>query len=194
MTDKHDLPVKVNSPTRFAVVGPGLPAPIVILASGEDVADLIGYYSVREAGLGKIMEQRRPDPFGPFALLLGSESGSVRFQAIDLLAAGKDSSREEMYSLIFDHGQAPRSVSYILKEYEEALTSLLARIITAYHSGNHAEIVYLGQIISTFMSMAADRNKDLLVRRERFARAMFGAVGIYAAIAAFAFLYFWARR
>ena len=66
-------PVLVEAPARFAIIAPDIPAPKVIIASGEQVSDLVGYYSIKEAGLEGVITKSTVRPFeGIFAALLRS--------------------------------------------------------------------------------------------------------------------------
>src|SRR5438270_13022874 len=67
----------IDSAERFAVIGPGNPYPELLASSNHSFSDLVGYYSLREAGLGSLVSDRyhrtRTDPFSIVGRLLWSK-------------------------------------------------------------------------------------------------------------------------
>jgi hypothetical protein len=176
--------IKIKSPTRFALVGPGLPTPSIIIASSDDVSDLAGYYSIREAGFSDVMD------FGPTSrgtildrllrVPIDSEKMGRRYGAVDVWIKGKE--RNELYSLIFDQGQFQYSAASIIDEFADKLRNQITRVVEAYSRNDMAEVQYVGQMLSTFMSLVLDRIAYRRRRQQRREKLLASLMIVYIVI------------
>jgi hypothetical protein len=170
MTEAAQFPVIVRCPTRFAVVVPGNPYPIEVISSGESIGDLVGFYSLRQAGLESIISRPRRlrIPFIDFLTKLSEgDSGSVPSTTITSVDTwmGGEMERDSLISLIFDIGDdelAERTIARFEKEVKHQL-----RVVgEAYERGATNEIKYIGQMLASILTQL-NRQIVVLDRRRR---------------------------
>jgi hypothetical protein len=163
-------------------VGPGLPTPSIIIASSDDVSDLAGYYSIREAGFGDVMDfgpAPRRTIFDSFLKVpIDSEIAGRRYSSVDVWIKG-DKDRSELYSLIFDHGRLQYSASEIVHDFADKLRDQITRLVEAYSRKDFDEVQYVGQMLSTFMSLVSDRIEYRRRQRQRRERLLGGIMLFY---------------
>jgi hypothetical protein len=169
------LPVVTKSPSRFAVIGPGLPEPKLLIASGEDISDLIGYYSIREAGLESVFPSE-PASGSPVLLdVFGGKRIRARspYIAFDLWSDDDDGrGRSQLYSLVIDARDMPAFTGQIVGEFEQKLLEQLSRVVKAANAGSVDEVRYVGQMLSTFINLVVERLGFEQKRRERRANVV----------------------
>lgn len=170
------------SATRFAVVGPGTPSPQVLLASSEKVSDIVGFYSLREAGLDDIVPQRRPSPL--LLSLLGLDNDRVEsgYISIDFWSDQEKDSRSKLYSLIISDETG--YLRYVLRDNRiQNITNQLSSIVTVNYPSSRDRLIYFGQMISAFLNLANREAKRIEIKRKYFVNIYRRAIPIYIAAA-----------
>lgn len=161
--------VKVDSPVRFAIIGPGLPTPKVILFSGEQVSDLIGYYSIKEAGLHDVVFSSAPRSTSLFRAIF-NRSEFEPYLNFDYWVPSEDGDREQLYSMIISLPRNSRLASRLLSEFSFEMQAQVGRAVKAFHEKRHEEVVYVGQMLATFVALFASRvhqeDESRLLRRQ----------------------------
>jgi len=159
----------VDSSERFAVIGPGNPYPELLASSKHSFSDLVGYYSLREAGLGSLLSDRYSRPSDPFTILAKSlwprlalprEKRSGIF-SIDFWyegeAARSDDNRKALYSLVFDVPIEALPRRYGGQDVSGALEGRLRDIVVAYRNGDALRAKYNAELIATILSLTKAR-------------------------------------
>lgn len=167
--------VLVKSPIRFALLAPGLPSPKVLITSGEDISDLVGYYSIREAGLeGVLPDETDIQVFTPFNLFIERPSRKgPPYIAVDCWTAAHTGEREELYSLVIDSSDLPLVSKDIIGRFEAEISTQLQRAINAIKKNDQNELRYVANIFSTFIVMLVQRmqyENDRIEKRSKFYR------------------------
>lgn len=180
-------PVIVDAPARFAVLAPGAPTPKVIVASGDQISDLVGFYSLREAGLENVVRPRRDlsASINPFFSAFSSDVID-NYLTFDIwMRDNEEDSRERLYSLIIHNPGFSRSAIRAIGNIHDPLSAQLQRIVNAYVRSDRDELTYVGQMIATFVSYLVDRlnyeGKRLQLRRRlvtSLATTYLAAIGI----------------
>lgn len=165
--------VLVKSPIRFSLLAPGVPSPKVLITSGEDISDLIGYYSIREAGLEGVLPNETDHPaLSPLNLLIERPSRKgPPYIAVDYWAASNESERDELYSLIIDSSDLPLVSKEVIGKFELEIRAQLERAITAIRINDQDELRYVANIFSTFIVMLVQRMQYENDRVERKSKA-----------------------
>lgn len=190
-------PITVESPARFAVLGAGTPAPRVLAASSDSVSDLIGYFSLREAGLDMIVEGAYQfEPYRPSNILFSAFTSNDkvkpvdRYLAIDAYVRPPGEERAKLYSLIIDRSGIPHAKLAALDEFSEKVGEQVARLALSFESGNEDEAVYVSQMLATlvaFLLDRIDRESRLIDRKHELYRMAFtayvAAFGIFTSLA-----------
>jgi hypothetical protein len=185
--------VRVDSPVRFAVIGPGKPYPAVIIATDQGVSDLVGYYSLRELGMQKLLEQEGsseghffPELFR-FAKSSDRESqapiGSIDIwtnQSSDLAA----SDREKLFSLVVQSNAVQDGQLIVPQEVQKGLENQLRSIANAYKTEDIDAVRYAGQILTTILGLIEKQTTLRFERRVNFARALFVPIALITALMA----------
>lgn len=178
--------VLVKSPTRFALLAPGLPNPKVLMASGDDVSDLLGYYSIREAGLEGVLpdegEHYRASYFDVFAPR--PTRRGPPYLALDLWQRAEGRERDELYSLIIDTRDLPLVSKEILGQFEEKILDQMDRAIVALRRRERDELRYVANIFSTFISMFVQRLEFENLRQANRAKLLRNFLVLYLGVAA----------
>ncbi|HEX8666413.1 MAG TPA: hypothetical protein VF744_20535 [Beijerinckiaceae bacterium] len=179
----NNKPVVVNAPVRFVIVGPGSPTPSVLLSSGEENSDLIGYYSLREAGLAEIYdnEQLASPSFILDLPFLGGRERTTRkgYYCVDVWEQDVQGPREKLYSLIYDAQYKFPSVERIVDTYGAKLSEQVRRAIKAAAENNREELIYVGQILSAFLSIIDERIQRRIERRRSLATMLSVVAFVY---------------
>ena len=150
--------VIARTPTRFVVVGPGAPQPKMLIASGEDISDLVGFYSIREAGLDKIVTDnyapRTTSILAPF--LKQDEPSGPPYVSVDIWEQAPGVSRKQYYSLIMDARNLPGDSKKIVDRYRGELQDLLVRLVDAVKKNDIPDVEYVAQMLATFITLLAE--------------------------------------
>lgn len=151
------LPIKIASPVRLAVVAPGKPWPIALISSDDEVSDLLGFYSIRESGLG-LSEYDRPKGNILDLILKNYGLGSVsrpRFGVTDLWEGNDeglpDNQKRRLFSIVFDLKDAPAAVSPRFFNDNDDLRATLNKIASSYRHGDSEELLYQSHILSAYL-------------------------------------------
>ena len=157
MPDQWHLPIKIASPVRLAVVAPGKPWPEALISSDDEISDLLGFYSIRESGLGLDQyDKPRNSPIDALMKLYGfGPITRPRFGVTDFWE-GDTSDREtsekrRLFSIVFDLQDAPRSVSHDFFNQNLDLKRTLDRIAASYRNGDCDDLLYQSHILSAYL-------------------------------------------
>lgn len=175
--------IYLDSPARFAVIGAGSPAPKVIAASSESIADLIGYFSLREAGLDTIIHSAN-DKYKPGIIDLFVKRGisiADRYLIIDAYVTPPGGERLQLYSLIIDRSEISFAKLEPMREFAEKLEPQIARLAVSYETGNGPEAVYVSQMLATLVAFLIDRIDQEGKARERTMEIFRKFLMVYAA-------------
>ena len=166
--------VTVESPLRFALIGPGEPYPLVLLASGDTYTDLVGYYSLRELGLEQLLNSEvagQSESTAPFPFSTGVRKALPSLDSFDLwldAAPNESDSRQKLFSLVYDAAGVGKAIKRSPGRVIEGINSQIASLVTAWRDDDKDAIVYRAQILSTILSLlakqaaaAGDRNRAL---------------------------------
>ncbi len=162
-------PIKVSvvkSPIRFVVVAPGDPEPSVLIASTDEVADLVGTYSLREMGLDFSHPRRGPSEYSLSSLLTPDEALEIG-ATVDVWASAQ-SSRDDRSRRVALIVQGPPLTSFpaILRErVKSGLTGLLDEIEQAANRADAHRVAYLGSVLAA--SLANIRSEVMARIRSR---------------------------
>lgn len=170
-----DRPLRVDSPVRFAVIGPGKPYPTVILATDTGISDLVGYYSLRELGMQSLLSletRYEPDLIG--RLFSFGERSEKNVQApigsVDVWIADSDNGREQLYSLVIQSQAVRRGELIAPPEVTSGLENQLKSVAKAHRTSDAEAIRYAAQILTTILGLVEMRAVRQLERGQRFAR------------------------
>lgn len=184
-TDAGHLPVQVDSSVRFAVIGPGKPYPTVLITTEQGTSELVGYYSLRELGMQKLLDiESRPDATMFDYLFASHKRADSNLQApiasIDVWTG--DNNREQLYSLVIQSNAIRQGKLYAPVEVTSGLEIQLRSIAKAHKVSDLEAIRYAAQILSTILGLVDGRATRILARRQDFYRAFFSPFLFAAAI------------
>lgn len=169
-------PIYVSGPTRFALVGPGHPLPEVIIASTEQLSDLLGFYSLEEAGLDRLFERYKSVPSPVFDIFgTTSDRRAPPYAALSANIVGKNSKKEK-YSLIIETKGQHESVGWLLDEYNEELSKEIREIVKAYRIGTPEQVVYGANLLNMFIQSVIEKSsyeRNRWEKKRRFVQASF---------------------
>jgi hypothetical protein len=162
----NNLPVLVRSPLRFAVVAPGNPQPVVLLASTEDNSDLVGSYSIREMGLDFSSSRRRGSSL---LFIMTSDPAIVESNEIDIWAKASGAAwdierRERAIALIVQGPPLSTFTAALRRRAISALENVLNEIEAAYVGNDIERITYLGTVLAASL---ANLRTEVLSRYRR---------------------------
>ncbi|PHR19099.1 MAG: hypothetical protein COA41_07835 [Sphingopyxis sp.] len=162
MTDIIDGRINLESPARFAVIGAGSPSPKVLAASSDSISDLVGYFSLREAGLDQIVvssydyHNRNRSSFLNF-FVRDDERTIDRYLAIDAYVQHPSVERLKLYSLIIDRSGIPYSKLAALDEFSQKIEDQIERLAISFESGNEEDAIYVAQMLATLVAFLLDQ-------------------------------------
>jgi hypothetical protein len=157
------LPVIVSCPTRFVVVAPGETFPLEILSSSEGKnSDLVGFYSLRQAGLDGVLDSNmKHDMINSslfIELIVGANVKSFKkLNSVDLWT-DRFEERSTMISFIYETEQESIRKNEVF-EYEKQIQDQLMQVWKAYKEENLAGLTYYGQMFSAFLSAINNKQK-----------------------------------
>jgi hypothetical protein len=185
-------PLLIDSPqVRFAVIRPGNPYPDVILASDERYSDLVGYYSLQALGFEKLVSSRPSSAFDLPSLFLPVKKATGVITSLDVWEKpGEKERRELLYSLVVDSAIFESNGRQWDTDIIDRLKDQVRNIAIAYENGDLEKIKYMGQMLSTILSLLSARIDSSRLRRRYVVQMAVAMTVIYAA----AVIWFVARR
>lgn len=200
MSSSSLSPLIVKSPIRFAVVGHHGGASEVILASDESYADLIGYHSLREIGLGGLQQLERRGRSESLILesvsllqeilLFGKSRRDLdarEYSSIDFPAREVSDSvgRPRVYSLIVEM-EGLESIKDVLPSIEfEKFRNYLSSIVEIALSDEQIKLRQSGETLAAALSIIRNHLIRKKIRDSRRGQAFVRLSFLYAAAMAF---------
>ncbi len=157
-------------PTSFAIIEPGSPFPKVVLSSGSETSELVGFYSLRQLGLGDLRDTEKRF-FSLTSLLEPRGKGGHRgtFCSFDVWISDGADGREKEYSLIY-FGEFDRLSSIDKSDFEKAIERQIIEAVDARKTNNNPSLENCRNVISAVLRMMDTKN------RRRVARARLAAI------------------